>query len=137
VPDGYSNQNGGGFSLTQEDSIAFMRKMAGEAAKYGMAIGLKNALDIIPGVTDIVQFAVNEQCAPNSECGTYDSFIGSGKPVFHIEYGDSSSLSSFCANGAQFSTVVKHMALDYWALYCDGSSVGNSASGGDKHRGSH
>lgn len=138
--DGYSNQNGGGFSppLSQEDSVTFMQKMAGEAAKYGMAIGLKNALDIIPAVTDIVQFAVNEQCVANSECNTYDGFLNAGKPVFHIEYGDASSLSSFClqssSNAGQFSTIVKHLALDFWALYCDGTSVGDSSSGGDKKR---
>jgi len=135
--DGYSNQNGGGFSpaLSQDDSVIFMQKMASEAAKSGMAIGLKNAQDILPSVKDIVQFAVNEQCVADSECGTYDSFMASGKPVFHIEYGDASSLSSFCLQGssdsAQFSTIVKHLALDFWALYCDGTSVGNASSGGD------
>ena len=90
-----------------------MQKMASEAAKYGMAIGLKNALDIIPSVMDIVQFAVNEQCVANNECNTYDAFLGAGKPVFHIEYGDSSSLSSFCLQGTsnanEFSTIVKHL----------------------------
>jgi Glycoside-hydrolase family GH114 len=54
--DGYSNENGGGFSpqLSQSDSVMFMKKMGAEAAKYGMAIGLKNALDIIPSVMDSV-----------------------------------------------------------------------------------
>jgi hypothetical protein len=137
VTDGYSNQNGGGFNppLSTSDSVSFMQKMGSEAAKYGMAIGLKNALDIIPNVMDIIQFAVNEQCVANSECNTYDSLLGAGKPVFHIEYGDSSSLSSFCLSGTsnanQFSTIVKHLALDFWALYCDGSQVGNPSSGGD------
>jgi hypothetical protein len=112
-----------------------MQKMGSEAAKYGMAIGLKNALDIIPSVMDIIQFAVNEQCVDNNECNTYDSMLGAGKPVFHIEYGDSSKLSSFCLSGTsnanQFSTIVKHLALDFWALYCDGSQVGDPSSGGD------
>jgi hypothetical protein len=115
-----------------------MQKMGREAAKYGMAIGLKNSLDIIPSVIDIVQFAVNEECVSNNECNRYDSFLAAGKPVFHIEYGSSSSLSSFCLQGTsnanQFSTIVKHLALDFWALYCDGSSVGDSNSGGDRRR---
>jgi hypothetical protein len=68
--DGYSNQNGGGFSpaLSTDDSVAFLQKMADEAASHGMAIGLKNAGDIIPSATDIVQFAVNEQCSELGEC---------------------------------------------------------------------
>lgn len=53
-------QRGGGFGLTKEDSVAFLTKMAAEARRYGMSIGLKNAEDILPNVTSIIQFAVNE-----------------------------------------------------------------------------
>jgi len=83
--DGYSNENGGGFSnpLTQEDSVAFFQKMADAAQQSGLLIGLKNAEEIIPSVSNIAQFAVNEECASTGDCSAYDSF---GKPVYHIEY---------------------------------------------------
>lgn len=58
---------GGGFTpkLTANDSVVFLRKMAAEAKRYGMSIGLKNAETILPNVTDIIQFAVNEVRASN------------------------------------------------------------------------
>lgn len=50
-----------------------------------MSIGLKNSDSILPQVQDVVQFAVNEECAANNECSVYQAFLMS-KPVFHIEY---------------------------------------------------
>jgi len=133
--DGYSNENGGGLSppLTQEDSIAFLGKMADAASSLGMSTGLKNAMDILPSVQDSIAFAVNEECEPNSECSAYDSFLSSGKPVFHIEYGSASQAPEFCLegseDGASFSTVIKNLDLDLWAAYCDGSTTGGSGGG--------
>jgi hypothetical protein len=54
-----------------------------------MATGLKNAEELLPQVQDLVQFAVNEECASisNSDgCDPYIPFLDAGKPVFHIEY---------------------------------------------------
>jgi endo-alpha-1,4-polygalactosaminidase (GH114 family) len=110
--------------------------MASYAASLGMATGLKNAQEILSEVTEIVQFAVNEQCSASSGCTEYDSFLATGKPVFHIEYVDDNGksgqgksskvkradLTTACAD-SQLSTVVKYMALDGWVEYCDGSSA--------------
>jgi len=85
--DGYSN-GGGGFSLTQSDSIKYIKRIAAEAASYGMSTGLKNAQEILSSVSSEVQFAVNEQCASGGDCTSYNSFLDRGKPVFHIEYAD-------------------------------------------------
>jgi len=121
--DGYSNENGGGFNppLSTDDSVAFLQKMADAAGSYGMSIGLKNAGDIVDSVTDIVQFAVNEQCSELQECGIYDNFTGAGKPVFHIEYGSPDQADQFCDHEGPFSTVIKEMSLNGWVHYCDGS----------------
>jgi len=53
---------GGGFKpkLTADDSVVFMKRLAAEAKRYGMSIGLKNAENILPNITDVIQFAVNE-----------------------------------------------------------------------------
>lgn len=97
-----------------------------------MAIGLKNAGDIIPNVLDFINFSVNEQCAQYSECTTFEPFIKAGKPVFHIEYPkgaptiDPSQAADLCshsgigAGSANFSTVLKKMNLDGFVQYCDG-----------------
>src|ERR1700753_3883323 len=87
--DAYGNENGLG--LTQEDAVRYMSKLAAEAAKYGMSTGLKNAEEIIPSVIDFVQFAVNEECVTvDGGCGVYSGF---GKPVYHIEYPSSHTVS--------------------------------------------
>jgi hypothetical protein len=120
--DGYSNQNGGGFypALTTSDSVKFLKKMASLARSYGMSTGIKNAMDILGAVQSDVQFAVNEECIANEECDVYDSFVGSGKPVYHIEYGSGSQARSFCSN-SNLNTVVKNLDLDGWVHYCDGT----------------
>lgn len=105
-----------------------MTFLHGEAAKYNMALGLKNAGDIIPGVLNMTDFSVNEQCAEHAECPTFAAYIAAGKPVFHIEYPDdvpelaSETVDGVCASEgvAGFSTVMKKMELDGWVGYCDG-----------------
>lgn len=113
--------------------------MANEAASHNLAIGLKNAGEILSSVITVVQFSVNEQCIEYSECGTFAPMIGAGKPVFHIEYpkgapgGVSQQASQqACATtgdgaGSEgFSTVLKGLELGGWVEFCDGSVADTS-----------
>jgi hypothetical protein len=63
-----------------------MKKMAAEGRKYGMSIGLKNALEILPSLQSEIQYAVNEECQAGGDCSQYSKLLSAGKPVFHIEY---------------------------------------------------
>ena len=127
--DGYSNDNGLG--LTQADATAFQKKMATEAHQYGMAIGLKNAEEILPDVKGDIEFAVNEECTKTGRCSWYLDLLAAGKPVFHIEYGTAADMANFClqsmSQGQEFDTVIKNLSLDGWVLYCDGSQYTTSA----------
>jgi len=78
---------GGGFNppLSENDTIDFVKKLAAESHRNGVALGIKNAEDILPGVIGDIDFAVNEECATYG-CSPYEILIGAGKPVFHIEY---------------------------------------------------
>ncbi|KAF1975845.1 hypothetical protein BU23DRAFT_552326 [Bimuria novae-zelandiae CBS 107.79] len=113
-----------------------MQWMATEAQKYDLSIGLKNSLDIVDALTPTIDFAVNEQCAQLGECDRYTAFLAAGKPVFHIEY--STPLNAAAAKGisctsarpAGMSTILKNMALDGPAVYCDGSEVDTPTKGG-------
>jgi hypothetical protein len=103
-------------------------------------MGLKNSIAILPEVSGLVGFAVNEECSVFQECGLYSSFLQSNKPVFHIEYPslapivNATEMVWFCnASGTTgMSTVLKDMHLDGWIEYCNGSqyntSVGNPGS---------
>ncbi|KAF2006598.1 glycoside hydrolase family 114 protein [Amniculicola lignicola CBS 123094] len=130
--DGYQNTNG--LSLTEADSISFMRFLSNLTNPLNITLGLKNAGRIIPSVLSVVDFSVNEQCVEYAECSTFAAFVDAGKPVFHIEYpsGAGTKLSENTmkekcgstgdAKGRSgFSTVLKKMDLDGWVEYCDGS----------------
>lgn len=115
--------------------------MAKVAHENNIAIGLKNALEILDRVQDSVEFAVNEQCVAQQECSSYNTFVQT-KPVFHIEYlsGDDDSHTAISDTTTQctrynegtsrkpdfkditnLSTVVKNMDLDGWVEFCDKS----------------
>ncbi len=122
--DGYNNSNGLG--LTKADAIDYLTFLAAAAHTRGLAIGLKNAGEIVEDVLSIMEWQVNEQCEEYTECDTFRPFIDAGKPVFHIEYPDSapdvdaSVIKQICgdATAAGFSTVLKDMDLDAWIYAC-------------------
>jgi hypothetical protein len=137
--DGYAENKGvnPGFTLTQDDSIDFVKFLATEAHAKDLAIGLKNAGEIIGKVIDDVQFSVNEECASEHECGVYKQFVDNTKlpkPVFHIEYPNESPSSHvpvtdtafWCTRDTEnnvdfskFSTVIKNLDLDGWVQLCN------------------
>lgn len=112
--------------------------MADDAARYNMSMGLKNSLALIPKIQNYVQFAVNEECVKNKECGGYKNFLAMGKPVFHIEYTNAvrqanrvtykdaaASTKKYCnplvEAVSKFSTIIKAgETLGPNFLYCDG-----------------
>lgn len=143
--DGFSNENS--FALTADDAVTYIRRLARYAHGLGMGMGLKNVQTLLPRVMDVIQFAVNEECAlVPGECDPYLALIQAGKPVFHVEYTsnyilkdgkvvisskgfagiDSEALKKkLCLEGRvefsrTFSTAIKVLNLDGWVLYCDG-----------------
>ncbi|KAM7185195.1 Glycoside hydrolase superfamily [Rhypophila sp. PSN 637] len=128
--DGYLNDSG--LDITTDEAVDYVKFLADKAKAKNMAIGLKNAPDLIPYVLDIVQFAVNEQCAAQDDCAGFSAFIEAGKPVFHIEYpsgagrniaASASKKSCTAKNMAGFSTVMKELKLGAWVEYCDGTTA--------------
>lgn len=128
----YQN-NGNGLDLTKQDAVDYVQFLAGQASSHGLSIGLKNALGVLPQLSDSVQFAVNEACATYQECGLYSSFLNTGKPVFHIEYpqgglkANQTAVEDACsptgseAVGLTMSTILKNTSLDGKVQFCDGS----------------
>ncbi|WP_175406816.1 endo alpha-1,4 polygalactosaminidase [Brevibacterium sp. CS2] len=97
--------NDSGFGLTEEDAVAYMRAIADIAHEHGLAIGLKNAGEIVPEVVDLVDFAVLEQCLDLGECDWYAPVAEAGKAVFDIEY--VGRLADVCAAAPAGFTVVR------------------------------
>jgi len=124
--DGYSPRDKTGFNLTPEDSIDYLAFLATEAHALGLAIGLKNAGDIVNATVGFLQWEVNEQCVEYSECGDYRPFIDAGKPVFHVEYPETAPVISQATRDEDcgdpkavgFSSIMKKIEADNFTETC-------------------
>jgi len=108
--DGYGHDTG--FPLKQSDTVNFLKWLSGEAHARGLSVGLKNGIEILSQVSSAMDWAVNEQCNEYSECSAYRAFIGTGKPVFNVEY--KGTLSSICSRTKplRLSTIKAPLALN-------------------------
>jgi hypothetical protein len=71
--DGY--QTATGFPLTAADTRSFLTNLSDTARAKGLAIGLKNTVDLIDAsLTALFDFAVNEECYNYQECDKYGPF---------------------------------------------------------------
>ncbi len=119
--DAYEIGNGTGFPLTRAHAIRYMRFLAREARRLGLAIGLKNATSISDDVLDVMDFAVTEDCFDQGWCRDLRNFIDAKKPVFAIEYTDNGIVfADFCEQAARFglSPLLKKRKLDEWERRC-------------------
>ena len=119
--DGYQADTG--FPLTRSDSIRYLRFLATEAHRRGLAIGLKNASELSRFVLDRFDFAVTEDCFGQGWCRNSKNFIRQDKPVFAIEYTDNGiSFGAFCRQAANLglSPLLKRRNLDEWERRCPG-----------------
>ena len=82
--DGFVNDTG--FNLTQQDALNYTRVMANEAHKRGLAVALKNNVELVPQAVDYFDLLINEECFQYNECEGYLPIIAAGKPVFNAEY---------------------------------------------------
>ena len=124
--DAYLEDNNTGTGVTLEAGVEFVRFLASEGHKRGLAVGLKNGLEIVKQVLEDVDFQVNEECQDWNECETLKPFVESGKPVFAIEYREDVGRLSEAEKKAiceaedteGFSILIKTMALDGTGYAC-------------------
>jgi hypothetical protein len=119
--DSYEIGNRTGFPLARADAIAYLRLLAREAHRRGLAIGLKNATEIAPKLMSVLDFAVTEDCFAQGWCAVSKNFITAGKPVFAIEYTDNHiDFARFCAqaNRLGLSPLLKRRNLAEWERRC-------------------
>lgn len=114
--DGYTNPTG--FSLTADDQLTFDGWLAAAAHAAGLAVGLKNTLDLADSLEPSFDFAILEQCFQYRECGRAAPFLDAGKPVLDVEY--SLARSRFCtrAQGLGLFAMGKRLELDAWRRPC-------------------
>lgn len=80
--DSYARSDG---LLTEEDAVRFVRLLSDRAHAADLALGQKNASDLVPRRSDMgTDFAVVEECSRYDECGTFTK--GYDTSVFVVEY---------------------------------------------------
>jgi hypothetical protein len=118
--DVYANDSG--FDLTQQDVVTMMTWLADEAHARGLAIGQKNAPDLVAALSPVLDFAVVEECLEQDDCDAYAPYPASGKPVFAVEYPDDAAIpQGYCdrAAAARLSLLVSPLALDAPGVRCE------------------
>lgn len=122
--DGYGN-NQDGFGYGKGPYVEYLKFLAQEAKNNGLAIGLKNSIDVIGDVIDVMSFAVNEQCHEYGECARYKPFTDHNKAVLNIEYGGNACDSPA---GVKLSTLIKpeDQGLNSLGGACAGQNSGTT-----------
>uniref|UniRef100_A0A7S4M5S8 Glycoside-hydrolase family GH114 TIM-barrel domain-containing protein n=2 Tax=Vannella robusta TaxID=1487602 RepID=A0A7S4M5S8_9EUKA len=116
--DGYANPTG--FPLTYQDQISYNTFIANISHAYQLGVALKNDVEQIPDLVDLVDFTVNEQCHQYNECEALQPFIKQNKAVFQCEYfEDGSTPDTVCpeSNKQGLSTIIKTLDLRAIPLY--------------------
>ncbi|MEP7158019.1 MAG: endo alpha-1,4 polygalactosaminidase [Chloroflexota bacterium] len=113
---GYTNPTG--FNLRRADQLAFNRWLAAESHERGLAVGLKNALELADELEPVFDFAILEQCFVYRECALAAPFIDAGKAVLDVEY--DLARRRFCGRAADLGITAmrKHLELDAWRAAC-------------------
>jgi hypothetical protein len=115
----FSNETG--FEISADDQRAFNLGLARAAHARGLAIGLKNAAELVPDLAGTFDFAVIENCAAQEACGPYADFADRKKAVFQIEYRDETeNWRAVCKDAAKrgFTAILAGLDLDGNAENC-------------------
>jgi hypothetical protein len=110
-----------GFPLTYADQLAYARWLADEAHARGLAIGIKNAPDMVADSLEFFDFAITEDAFYYNWVEEMLPFVEAGKAIFAAEYTDMpGDFSKFCEQSRQlgFSTILKNRNLDAWIKTC-------------------
>ena len=98
--DGYANHTG--FAIAAKDQLAFNRWLAGEARAAGLAVALKNSLELVPDLVGDFDFLIAEACFSQGECAAAAPFRAAGKAVYVIEYTNQlRKMDRFCEDAAE------------------------------------
>lgn len=105
---------GTSFQFTPQDSVRYLQWFANEAHQRGLAVGLKNGLDIIPNVVNDIDFMIADSCFTYSWCDVASPVVAANKPVFMVEYTENAvDFNAMCARAKDlgFSAILRNSNL--------------------------
>jgi len=115
------HDNHTGFPLTYADQLAYARWLTDAAHARGLAIGLKNAPDMVTDSLPFFDFAITEDAFYYGWVDKMLPFIAAGKPVFAAEYTDMDvDFNAACTWGQQHnvSFIRKNRILTAFRITC-------------------
>jgi len=110
-----------GFPLTYADQLAYARWLADEAHARGLAIGLKNAPDMVADSLEFFDFAITEDAFYYHWIEEMLPFVKAGKAIFAAEYTDTGvDFEAACAWGREHnvSFILKNRILTAFRVTC-------------------
>lgn len=113
--------NDTGFPLTYNDQLAYAQWLANEAHSRGLAIGIKNAPDMVADSLSFFDYAITEDAFYYGWIDEMTPFIKAGKPVFAAEYTDMDvDFAAACLWGKeqQVSFIQKNRILTAFRITC-------------------
>ncbi len=76
-----------GFPISLKDEHHWYVKVAHEAHRLGLSVGMKNGVEVLDKrLAHIFDWSLNEECVYYHECGREHPFIAAHKAVFQAEY---------------------------------------------------
>jgi len=115
----YTNHTG--FPLTYQDQLEYALWLAAEAHQRGLAIGQKNAPDMVKDLVEVFDFAVTEDAFYYGWADDMSPYIALNKPVFAAEYTDMpGNFERFCKQAEKlgFNAILKNRDLDGFRQVC-------------------
>ena len=107
-----------GFDLSRKDQLLYVNWLIEQAHARGLAIGQKNAPDLVPELVDKMDFALLESAYRLGFMEDFEPYAEMNKPVFAVEYLDEMEVGndpqSLCpaAKELGFQGVIAHLDLD-------------------------
>ena len=108
------------FNITRAEAITYIRWLANEAHKRGMAFSLKNAEDLASQVVDDVDMLQSESCFVYNNCTAARVISSANKPVWMVEYDSvTRNWDAACENAKQngFSAILRDVLLTANGVY--------------------
>lgn len=110
-----------GFDITRADQLRYVNWLIKQAHGRGLAIGQKNATELVPDLVDQMDFALLESAHRLGFMDEFDPYVAQGKPVFAVEYVDEGAdAAAFCpaADRQGFQGVIARTELDHAPQNC-------------------
>jgi endo-alpha-1,4-polygalactosaminidase (GH114 family) len=116
------HENRTGFPLTYQDQLTYARWLADAAHARGLAIGLKNAPDMVADSLPFLDFAITEDAYYYGWVDQMLPFITAGKAIFAAEYTDMPvDFNAACTWGKDhnISFIQKNRILTAFRITCN------------------